>query len=220
MATVKKIVQITLGVTIGVAIMLAGVFAMLYGVFATASPVTLAFGGTVAIIIWVVTTALNRLDTHLLFKQFNGMKPGTPPATIEMPRAAPRQFALPPPDPIRKTLPAMRIAGEYYPHGLAEEEQRRENNPVILDTSLEGESLSAPVSILYKFAALPTPTRSEGWVGDTEGYTLASKWFYAQGFLHNFRNGYRWKEQYPMNKRVAWLEQIELESLESPNNRR
>jgi len=84
--------------------------------------------------------------------------------------------------------------------------------PLIIETTAAtederpGEVLQLGSEWLERFAELPTPSRSEGWVGDRAKYTEAGRIYLAQGMLtKTAQGGYAWRPEYPISKRREWL---------------
>ena len=106
--------------------------------------------------------------------------------------------------PIRVNVPLYRNMGKPEPLGA-----RR----VEVSSTQDGEEITVPMAQLYKFASLPTPSRSE-WTGKTDGYTQASKFFLAHGFTTaQKKGGYLWRADYDQSSRRGWLEQFENEAV-------
>jgi len=117
----------------------------------------------------------------------------------------PPRAALPPPRVVR--VPRYIDNGRPTPIGAPP--------PIVIETTAgddddaPGERLALPLSWLMRFAACPTPTRSE-WTGDKSKYAESARVFLAHGLLDRSpNNGYLWKSEYPLAARREWLAQFE-----------
>lgn len=141
------------------------------------------------------------------------------------PQLTPLQPQYQLPTPILADVPVMTYRGKRIPFGLmgheqeldqASEEQRVisepeptvDRNTVILRTRTEsGQTIDLGAKLLLRFASCPTPDRSE-WTGDKKYYGLAMKFAEAHGLLEKAGNGYKWRDGYPQETRVSWVNQL------------
>lgn len=91
--------------------------------------------------------------------------------------------------------------------------------PVVIETETgeddenPGVMIQVPLNHLMRFAACPTPARSE-WQGKPQAYGDAARVFMSHGLLdRTSRGGFAWKPEYPMQARRAWLAQYEAKAL-------
>ena len=91
--------------------------------------------------------------------------------------------------------------------------------PVVIETETgeddenPGVMIQVPLNHLMRFAACPTPARSE-WHGKPQAYGDAARVFMSHGLLdRTSRGGFAWKPEYPMQARRAWLAQYEAKAL-------
>lgn len=87
--------------------------------------------------------------------------------------------------------------------------------PIVLETKtgdddeIPGATLQVGLNFLMRFAACPTPARSE-WQGKPQTYGDAARFFMSHGMLNTTtRGGYAWRPEYPAASRRAWLMQYE-----------
>jgi len=187
---------------------LAGLWVAARGIAASSSPESVA----TLIVASIVLPAIGAGGVAILIlatldrtrHRYEAPPPTTPAEYNVLPYQPPRP-ALPPPRVVR--VPRFIDNGTPRPTGAPP--------PIMIETTAgddddaPGERLALPLSWLMRFAACPTPARSE-WTGDKTKYAESARVFLAHGLLNrSANNGYEWKSEYPLSARREWLAQFE-----------
>lgn len=130
----------------------------------------------------------------------------------ELPEYRPPVAQLLPPERIR--VPVYTAMGQTRPIG-AQPSIDTVLESVTHDAEGRAVKLEVPYRYLLRFAALPTPARSE-WTGKPTLFYECQRFFDAHGFLRPEGQTKVWREEYPLEARREWLYQFEQAALEYP----
>ncbi|MCZ7554751.1 MAG: hypothetical protein M5U05_19610, partial [Anaerolineales bacterium] len=104
------------------------------------------------------------------------------------------------------SIPRNTANGMAQPWGMQAQPRPQ---PTIETVNDMGEHIGVPLNFLFRFLALPTPSRTE-WTGKREIYSQCVELCNAQGLLDRQPNGgYKWKPEYPLTSRKQWALQFE-----------